>query len=111
MILEQSSVDLDTSTGAMRAYVYAPKAAGRRPGVVLFSEIFQRTGPIGRMAAMLAGHGFVVAVPEIFHELEIRPAPTRATVTRWARAPRGTMKTRASRSITSARTRPATASS
>jgi carboxymethylenebutenolidase len=74
MILEQSSVDLDTRAGAMRAYVYAPKAAGRRPGVVLFSEIFQRTGPIGRMAALLAGHGFVVAVPEIFHELE--PAGT-----------------------------------
>jgi carboxymethylenebutenolidase len=58
----------------MRTYVYRPKAAGRWPGVVLFSEIFQRTGPIGRMAALLAGHGFVVAVPEIFHELE--PAGT-----------------------------------
>jgi carboxymethylenebutenolidase len=74
MILEQSSVDLSTSAGPMRAYLYTPKAAGPRPGVVLFSEIFQRTGPIGRMAAMLAGHGFVVAVPEIFHELE--PAGT-----------------------------------
>src|SRR5688572_29720524 len=74
MILEQTSVDLQTSTGPMRTYVYAPKAAGRSPGVVLFSEIFQRTGPIGRMAAMLAGNGFVVAVPEIFHELE--PAGT-----------------------------------
>src|SRR5215813_13990432 len=28
------------------------------------------TGPMHRTAAMLAGHGFVVAVPEIFHELE-----------------------------------------
>jgi carboxymethylenebutenolidase len=37
---------------------------------VLFSEIFQRTGPIKRTAALLAGHGFVVAVPEIFHDLE-----------------------------------------
>src|SRR6478735_2445300 len=62
----------------MRTYVYRPSVAlshaRPRPGVVLFSEIFQRTGPIGRMAAMLAGHGFVVAVPEIFHELE--PAGT-----------------------------------
>src|SRR5258706_124099 len=70
MILEESSVELLTSRGAMRAYVYRPKAAGRRPGVVLFSEIFQRTAPIGRMAALLAGNGYVVAVPEIFHELE-----------------------------------------
>lgn len=74
MILEESSVELATSTGPMRCYVYRPKAAGRRPGVVLFSEIFQRTAPIGRMAALLAGHGYVVAVPEIFHELE--PAGT-----------------------------------
>lgn len=54
----------------MRVHVYTPKAAGPRPGVVLFSEIFQRTGPIARMASLLAGHGYVVVVPEIFHELE-----------------------------------------
>lgn len=58
----------------MRLFVYRPQAPGRRPAIVLFSEIFQRTGPIGRMAALLAGHGYVVAVPEIFHELE--PAGT-----------------------------------
>jgi carboxymethylenebutenolidase len=74
MILEESQVVLDTSRGPMQTYLYRPKAAGKRPGVVLFSEIFQRTGPIGRMAAMLAGNGYVVAVPEIFHELE--PAGT-----------------------------------
>jgi carboxymethylenebutenolidase len=38
--------------------------------VILFSEIFQKTGPIHRFAAMLAGHGYVVAVPEVYHELE-----------------------------------------
>jgi carboxymethylenebutenolidase len=74
MILEESTVDLATSRGPMRCYIYRPKAAGKRPGVILFSEIFQRTGPIGRMAALLAGNGYVVAVPEIFHELE--PAGT-----------------------------------
>lgn len=70
MILQTEQVDLPTPTGPMRTYVYRPVPAGRYPGVVLFSEIFQRTGPIGRTAAMLAGHGFVVAVPEIFHDLE-----------------------------------------
>jgi carboxymethylenebutenolidase len=70
MILEESTVELSTSRGLMRTYVYRPKSAGRRPGVLLFSEIFQRTGPIARMAALLAGNGYVVAVPEIFHELE-----------------------------------------
>jgi carboxymethylenebutenolidase len=70
MILHEEQSDLDTPTGAMRTYVYRPAAAGRYPGIVLFSEIFQRTGPIKRTAALMAGHGFVVAVPEIFHELE-----------------------------------------
>jgi carboxymethylenebutenolidase len=37
---------------------------------VLFSEIFQATGPIRRTAAFIAGHGFIVAVPEVYHELE-----------------------------------------
>ncbi len=67
---EELAVTLATAAGPMRTYVYRPKAPGRYPGIVLFSEIFQRTAPIGRMAALLAGHGFIVAVPEIFHELE-----------------------------------------
>jgi carboxymethylenebutenolidase len=70
MILQEEHADLSTPTGPMRTYVYRPVARGRYPGLVLFSEIFQRTGPIKRTAALLAGHGFVVAVPEIFHELE-----------------------------------------
>jgi carboxymethylenebutenolidase len=74
MILLEEHADLATPTGPMRTHVYRPVARGRYPGLVLFSEIFQRTGPIKRMAALLAGHGLVVAVPEIFHELE--PAGT-----------------------------------
>lgn len=70
MILREDTADLPTPTGPMRTYVYRPVAEGRYPGLVLYSEIFQRTGPIGRMAAMFAGHGFVVVVPEIFHDLE-----------------------------------------
>ena len=70
MILQEEATELATPSGPMRTYVYRPVAGGRYPGLVLFSEIFQRTGPIKRTAALLAGHGFVVAVPEIFHELE-----------------------------------------
>jgi carboxymethylenebutenolidase len=74
MILRESTVEITTPTGPMRTFVYGPVNEGRYPGLVLFSEIFQRTGPIHRMAMMMAGHGFTVAVPEIFHELE--PAGT-----------------------------------
>jgi len=58
----------------MRTQVVRPVAAGKYPGLVLFSEIFQITGPIRRTAALLAGQGYMVAVPEIFHELD--PAGT-----------------------------------
>ena len=74
MQLQEETVDLATPTGPMRTYIYRPVPTGRYPGLVLFSEIFQRSGPIGRTAALLAGHGFVVAVPEIYHDLE--PAGT-----------------------------------
>src|ERR1700744_4096454 len=67
-------VELPTPTGPMRTYIFRPAAEGKYPGVVLYSEIFQAPGPIHRTAAMIAGHGYVVAVPEIYHEFE--PAGT-----------------------------------
>jgi carboxymethylenebutenolidase len=71
MILNDTEyVDLDTPTGAMRTHLFRPVAEGRYPGLLLYSEIFQVTGPIRRTAALLAGHGYLVAVPEIYHELE-----------------------------------------
>src|SRR5580692_1292202 len=62
--------DIPTRTGPMRTYVFRPAAPGKYPGVLFYTEIFQMTGPIQRMAAMLAGNGYIVAVPEIYHELE-----------------------------------------
>jgi carboxymethylenebutenolidase len=70
MVLQEEPTDLPTPSGPMRTWVSRPVAPGPWPGILLYSEIFQRTGPIKRMAAMLAGHGLVVAVPEIYHELE-----------------------------------------
>jgi carboxymethylenebutenolidase len=75
MIIQYSeTADVQTPTGPMRTHLFRPVAGGRYPGIVLFSEIFQITGPIRRMAAMLAGHGYVVAAPEVYHEFE--PAGT-----------------------------------
>jgi carboxymethylenebutenolidase len=71
MIIKDDIVEIiATPTGPMRTCIFRPAADGRYPGVVLFSEIFQITGPIRRTAAFLAGHGYVVAVPEVYHELE-----------------------------------------
>jgi len=74
IIKDNESVQISTPTGPMQTYLFRPVAEGRYPGILLYSEIFQVTGPIRRTAAMLAGHGFIVAVPEIYHELE--PAGT-----------------------------------
>lgn len=69
-ILDNEHVELQTPSGPMRTHIFRPAAAGKYPAITLFSEIFQLTGPVRRTAMMLAGHGFVVAVPEIFHEFE-----------------------------------------
>src|SRR5688500_16762794 len=78
IITDSEHADLTTPFGPMRTYVLRPadvpgQPARKYPGIVLFSEIFHVTGPIRRTAALLAGHGFVVAVPEVFHELEPQP--------------------------------------
>ena len=70
IIKDYEAVDLDTPSGPMRTYLFRPVAEGRYPGILLYSEIFQVTGPIRRTAALLASHGFLVAAPEIYHELE-----------------------------------------
>lgn len=62
--------EISTSNGSMRTNIFRPAAEGKYPGVVLFSEIFQVTGPIRRTAAMIAGQGYLVAIPEVYHELE-----------------------------------------
>ncbi len=61
-------VDLPTPFGAMRSHLFRPVGTGKFPAVLLFSEIYQMTGPIARTAAFVAGNGFVVAVPEVYHE-------------------------------------------
>ncbi|MBI1370132.1 MAG: dienelactone hydrolase family protein [Planctomycetes bacterium] len=70
ILLDNEHVSLETPFGPMRTHILRPKSPGRYPGVLLYSEIFQVTAPIRRTAALLAGHGFIVAVPEIYHELE-----------------------------------------
>lgn len=69
MIIQQSYQDITTPTGDMRTYIYRPVAEGVYPTIIFYSEIFQQTAPIARSAAIMAGHGFVVLVPEVFHEL------------------------------------------
>jgi carboxymethylenebutenolidase len=69
-ILPDSHVDLSTHNGPMRVHLFIPTGGGKHPAIIFYSEIFQVTGPIRRMAAALAGNGYLVAVPEVYHEFE-----------------------------------------
>ena len=74
MIVTESTTDIPTPTGPMRAYLYSPRQPGRpekaRPGLLLYSEIFQQTAPVKRLAISLASFGYLVAVPEVYHSHE-----------------------------------------
>ena len=75
IIRGDEAVELAVSGASpMRTHLIRPAIAGRFPGVLLFSEIYQVTPPIRRLASLLAGLGYVVAVPEVYHEFE--PAGT-----------------------------------
>jgi carboxymethylenebutenolidase len=68
MNIKESSVVLDTPAGKMRTLILQPVNEGKYPCLLLYSEIFQLTGPIVRSAAILAGHGYVVALPEVYYQ-------------------------------------------
>jgi carboxymethylenebutenolidase len=70
IIKEHAFEDIATPTGPMRVHLFEPAAPGRYPGIVLYSEIYQITEPVRRMAAFMAGQGFVVSAPEVYHEYE-----------------------------------------
>jgi carboxymethylenebutenolidase len=70
MIVTIGSVDV----GSIRCLVAEPAGSGRRPGVILYSDIFQLTPPMVRMVKRLAGYGFRVAAPELYGRIE--PAGT-----------------------------------
>jgi carboxymethylenebutenolidase len=70
MLIKEDFVDLETPTGPMRTHRFEPAAGGPYPGVLLFSEIYQVTGPIRRTARRLASQGYIVVAPEVYHERE-----------------------------------------
>jgi carboxymethylenebutenolidase len=70
MVITSKYVDIPAAGAPMRTFVAAPKAPGKYPGIVCYSDIFQLTGPMLRLVSRLAGYGFVAAAPEIYHRVE-----------------------------------------
>jgi carboxymethylenebutenolidase len=70
MVVETSYVNIPTDAAPMRTFLAAPNVGGQFPGIWCYSDIFQLTGPMLRVCVRLAGYGFVVAAPEIYHRIE-----------------------------------------
>jgi hypothetical protein len=62
--------DVAVGRRSMRTLVTMPKGDGLDPGILRYSDIIELAGPLVRMCTQLAGHGFVVAAPEIYHRIE-----------------------------------------
>jgi len=70
MQIKTREAELRVDGRPMRTVIVAPNLKGRYPGILLYSEIFQLTAPIRRSMERLAGHGFVVAGPAVYHRIE-----------------------------------------
>ncbi|KAK4670834.1 hypothetical protein QC764_604090 [Podospora pseudoanserina] len=76
MLIKESHADVQTTangkTTSMRIFLFHPTIPGypnaRFPGVVLFSEIYQVTGPVARFARQIAGQGYIIAAPSSYHD-------------------------------------------
>ena len=65
-MLTEVDVRVPAPDGEIRAVLISPAGGGRRPGVLLFTDIFQLTESTLRTARRLASAGFAVCVPEIY---------------------------------------------
>jgi carboxymethylenebutenolidase len=78
MLIKTSYRDVPTTSGSkpgtIRIYLIEPSIPSypqaKFPGCVVFSEIYQVTGPVERFASNIASEGYVVALPSSFHEFE-----------------------------------------
>jgi carboxymethylenebutenolidase len=70
VVVSREYVDVPVDGRGMRTFVAAPRAPGPHPGIAFYSDIFQLTEATLRWCVRLAGYGFVVAAPEIYHRLE-----------------------------------------
>ncbi|TAE56534.1 MAG: dienelactone hydrolase family protein [Nostocales cyanobacterium] len=70
MKIVKRNIELRVDDSLMRVYVASPKPEGKYPGIVFYSDIYQLGDAIIRLVNYLAGFGFVVAAPEIFHRIE-----------------------------------------
>ncbi|CCD24981.1 carboxymethylenebutenolidase NDAI_0E01650 [Naumovozyma dairenensis CBS 421] len=72
MLIEDSFKDIATSYDTtLRCYIIKPKLKNyphaKFPAVIVYSEIYQVTGPVRRLGQRIASKGFIVVMPAIYH--------------------------------------------
>ena len=60
-------IDLETPAGSLDTYVFTPTGAGPWPAVIVYMDAFGVRQDLFGMAQRLASHGYVVAVPNLYH--------------------------------------------
>jgi carboxymethylenebutenolidase len=71
MKVQEEDVRIPGAGHVIRAKVLTPAGGGDRPGVLVYSDIFQLTESTLRTCRRLAAAGFVVCVPEIYPRGEL----------------------------------------
>jgi len=81
--VNQHRVDLQTEDGTLDAYIFhpaafapgasAPKHISPWPAVVMYMDAFGIRPALGDMAERLASHGYVVALPNLYHRTPFAP--------------------------------------
>lgn len=70
MQIIKRNIDLKVDDSLMRVYIASPKTPGTYPAIIFYSDIYQLGSPMIRLVNYLAGFGYIVAAPEIFHRIE-----------------------------------------
>jgi carboxymethylenebutenolidase len=72
MRILESWQDVETTYGPMRIHIFHPiiTNSARFPGIAVFTEIYQVTGPVQRFCRQIASQGYIVASCESYHQFE-----------------------------------------
>ncbi len=66
-VVRYSRVDLVTDDGTLDCHLFEPPGDGPWPAVILYMDAFGIRPNLASMARRLAGYGYVVAVPNLYH--------------------------------------------
>ena len=67
--MQTREIDVATPDGAMSAYEVVPEAEGRRPAIVFLMDGLGYRAALKTMAERLAGHGYHVLLPDLYHRV------------------------------------------